>query len=867
MMEKTYQFQNFEQEILAWWAIHLPKKKPTKGPYTVMMPPPNITGSLHLGHALSSTFQDILIRYHRMQGYNVLWLPGTDHAGIATQMMVERNLQEKGQNRIDLGREKFLKAVLEWKDEYGTRIIEQMKRLGFSANWDRLCFTLDEPRCKAVTQAFITLYKKGLIYRAQRLVNWDPQLKTALSDLEVISKNEKGTLWTLRYETVDGKEYIDVATSRPETLFGDQAVAVHPKDARYQHLIGKKVRVPLTDHIIPILADDAVTPEKGTGAVKITPGHDPLDYAIAQRHGLELVTILHEDATLNGHVPKDFQGLSILKARQKVLDDLGPKVIEAVAISHDRPYSERSGASIEPRLTWQWYLDVAQMAQKSMQAVDQGLTVFKPEEWKDQFQYWMKNIQPWCLSRQLWWGHRLPVWYGPEGGVFVATSSEKAQEQARQHYGKPVDLTQDEDVLDTWFSSGLWPFSTLGWPEPTADMIERYPTDVLVTGFDILFFWVARMMMLSLDLTGKVPFKQVFIHPLIRDDKGQKMSKTKKNVVDPLDLVEKYGADALRFALISRPSGKQHMCFSTHHVETAQHFMTKIWNIGRFLVHHNVFAHTSSKRTSLNWSVNQSIAWSLSQTISTIEKDLAEHRFFDAAKTLYDFVWHEYCDVYLELAKEALLEDTLCAEVRDTLQWTFETILRIAHPFVPFITEKMWHVLKGEWGLSLKEWPLLKAPETQGVHDLKWFKELTHLLNRIKNSFFTEKESKMSIALYDLTVSQKTLIHQVMPFLVKKIGCACVLVEEKLEKNSVLFLVGKTKIFVSLPQESLEKHRQEIQTTLQKHQKDILSLEAKLKDENFMTRADPYVIQDHQRRLVEEKALAQELSSWITIFG
>lgn len=866
-MDKTYQFQTFEPEILAWWLHHLPTKKPTKGPYTIIMPPPNITGSLHLGHALSSTFQDILVRYHRMLGYDVLWLPGTDHAGIATQMMVERKLEAQGQSRVSLGREGFLSAVLDWKEEYGTRIIEQIKRLGFSANWDRLCFTLDEPRSHAVTEAFVRLYEKKLIYKAQRLVNWDTRLKTALSDLEVITIMEKGTLWTLRYDFLDGSGHVDVATTRPETLFGDQAIAVHPEDERYQHMIGQKIRLPLTDRIIPIIADVSVIQEKGTGAVKVTPGHDPLDYAIAQRHNLALVTIMYEDGTLNQEVPQEFQGLSCAKARSKVLEALGDRVVGQTSIEHNVPYSERSGACIEPRLTWQWYLDTTRMAKKSMEAVDRQETVFRPEGWKEQFQSWLKNIQPWCLTRQLWWGHRLPVWYGPDGHVIVARSQENADQQALRVFGKKVDLVQDEDVLDTWFSSALWPFSTLGWPQSVSDLTLRYPTDVLITGFDILFFWVARMMMLGIEMTGYVPFKQVYIHPLIRDEKGQKMSKTKKNVVDPLDVIEKYGADALRFALISCPTGKQHMRFGATHVEAAQHFMTKLWNIGRFLSHNGLMNGQDRPKNDspivLSWPVHQWISWNLSQTLETIENHLTEHRFFEASKALYDFVWHDYCDIYLEFAKDALLDPTLEKEVRHVLRWSFEMILFMCHPFVPFITEKLWHGMKGRWGLSLESWPVLKAPETQGVHDVAWFKEILSSVRRIKATFFREKDAKMAVSFRELTSSQKALLQQMSSFLIKRQGCSCVLIDQDLEQKSFPFLVQKTKIFVAMGDENREQHLAQLKASLDKHEKQAAMLEEKLKDAHFITKAEASVIDEHQERLVQEKSSLRELTSWI----
>ncbi|MBL0941109.1 MAG: valine--tRNA ligase [Alphaproteobacteria bacterium] len=587
MLEKTYHPSSIESTQYARWEASKAftfQADSTAQPYTIMMPPPNVTGSLHMGHALNHTLQDILVRYMRMKGFNVLWQPGTDHAGIATQMVVERQMDTEGLTRHDLGRKKFIDRVWTWKAQSGGTIVSQLKRLGISADWSRERFTMDDGLSLAVNRVFADLYQQGLIYKDKRLVNWDPKLHTAVSDLEVNNVESQGHMWYIRYPIHGEKDhFITIATTRPETLLGDTAVAIHPEDKRYQHLVGKSVVVPLVGRLISIISDEHCDPEKGTGVVKITPAHDFNDFAVGKRHNLPSINIFDENACLNDEAPEDLRGLDRFVARKAIvskLESLG--LLDKVeAIVHTLPYGERSEVIIEPRLTDQWYVNAKVLAEPAIRAVQDGKMSFIPENWATTYFEWLNNIEPWCISRQLWWGHRIPAWYGPDGTIFAAMNEAEAQEQAQKHYGKTVSLNQDEDVLDTWFSSALWPFSTLGWPNQTPELKICYPTQVLVTGHDIIFFWVARMMMMGLHFTGQVPFEKVYITALVRDEKGQKMSKSKGNIVDPLEFMDKYGADALRFALAALAGPGRDINFSISQVEGYRNFATKIWNAFR----------------------------------------------------------------------------------------------------------------------------------------------------------------------------------------------------------------------------------------------------------------------------------------------
>lgn len=687
-------------------------KQPT---FCIMMPPPNVTGSLHIGHALNYTLQDVLVRYYRMLGYDVLWQPGTDHAGIATQMVVERNLAAENLDRRQMGREAFLKRVWDWKEHSGNTIVQQQRQLGISPAWSRQRFTMDEGLSKAVRHIFVKLYKDGLIYRAKRLVNWDPKLLTAVSDLEVKNTDSKGHLWYIRYPLVsDATLFITIATTRPETLFGDTAVAVHPEDPRYQGLIGQKVRVPFVNREIPIIADTMSDPEKGTGAVKITPAHDFKDFEVGQRHSLDMINIFDEHACLNDQAPKPFQGLDRFKARDLVIQELERlELLEKTeAIQNALPYGERSNVILEPRLTDQWFMHVSALAEKALVCVEDGEVALFPESWKATYRHWMSHIQPWCISRQLWWGHQLPVWYGPDQKPFVAETAEEALAEAKTFYGKAVDLTQDDDVLDTWFSSALWPFSTLGWPEQTKDLDRFYPTSVLITGTDILFFWVARMMMMGLYATGKPPFHKIVLHALVRDQSGQKMSKSKGNVVDPLDLMQQFGGDAMRFAVAALSSPGRDIRFSQATVELYRNFGTKLWNAVRFLEMNQVTYDEAFDPTTCQHPMNQWIVQKIAETNTLFQDQLTRFRFDEAALALYQFVWGTFCDWYIEFSKILMAEAApeIQTETKKLLGWLMGTICHLLHPMMPFITEEIWSHLAPQGGLLIKAaWPKMTS--------------------------------------------------------------------------------------------------------------------------------------------------------------
>ena len=675
-----------------------------KTPYTIMMPPPNVTGSLHMGHALTFTLQDVLIRYHRMIGRDALWQPGMDHAGIATQMVVERQMAADGVSRRDLGRDRFIERVWEWKAESGGTIEHQQRHLGVSADWERSRFTMDKGLSDAVRKVFVKLHKDGLIYRDKRLVNWDPKFQTAISDLEVEQKDMNGKMWQLHYPVKDMDRMVTVATTRPETMLGDMAVAVHPDDERYQDLVGKMILLPLTDREIPIIADEYSDPEKGTGAVKITPAHDFNDFEVGRRHNLELLNIYDAFAALNEAVPEPYQGLDRFVARDKILADMDALGLlgEIEDIQNTVPHGDRSGVPIEPWLMDQWYVDAETLAQPAIEAVRDGRTRFVPQRWEKTYFDWMENIQPWCVSRQLWWGHRIPAWYGPDGTPFVELDETAALAAAEAYYGKAVDLIQDEDVLDTWFSSALWPFSTLGWPQDTQELNRYYPGSVLVTGFDIIFFWVARMMMMSMHfMEGEVPFTDIYIHALVRDEHGQKMSKSKGNVLDPLDLTAKYGADALRFTLVAMAAQGRDLKLSENRIESYRNFATKLWNASRFLEMNNCV--TPSLPETVNEPVNQWILSEFNNARYHTAQAVESYKFNEAADTLYHFVWNSYCDWYVEFIKPVMADSE---ETRRVAAYVLHQTLHLLSPFMPFITEELNAKLFGhDKMLMIANWP------------------------------------------------------------------------------------------------------------------------------------------------------------------
>jgi valyl-tRNA synthetase len=757
MIEKNYQPADIEGRMSLIWEdarafrAGRPERRNAK-PFTIVIPPPNVTGSLHMGHALNNTLQDILCRFERMRGRDVLWQPGTDHAGIATQMVVERQLMERQQpGRRAMGRERFVERVWEWKEESGGVIINQLKRLGASCDWSRERFTMDEGLSRAVVKVFVQLYREGLIYKDKRLVNWDPKLLTAISDLEVQQTEVKGSLWYLRYPVAgrtfspdDRTSFIVVATTRPETMLGDTGVAVHPDDPRYADLVGKHVILPLVGRKIPIVADTYSDPEKGSGAVKVTPAHDFNDFEIGNRHGLPRISVFDQEGCLALVDNEDYlrglpegaldfaqemHGIDRFAARKRIvtrLEDFG--FLEKIEPNtHMVPHGDRSGAVLEPYLTDQWYADARILAQSAIEAVRSGRTRFVPQNWEKTYFEWMENIQPWCISRQLWWGHQIPAWYGPDGKVFVAETEEEAVGDALGYYVEQGVITQeqgremaldrnkragfinrDEDVLDTWFSSALWPFSTLGWPANTPEVKRYYPTDVLVTGFDIIFFWVARMMMMGLHFMKQAPFSTVYIHRLVRDEKGAKMSKSKGNVIDPLGVIDEYGADALRFALARGAAQGHDIRLSPQLVETNRNFATKLWNACRFAEMNGCAVPPGFNPAQANETINRWIAHETSGAISEVTEEISAYRFNDAANAIYRFVWNVYCDWYVELAKPILLgeEGAAKAETRAMVAWARDQILKLLHPFMPFITEELWTVTaKRDTLLALTDWP------------------------------------------------------------------------------------------------------------------------------------------------------------------
>ena len=724
-MEKKYTHKDIEKRIYSQWeesnsfsaSTDIDNQKET---YCIVIPPPNVTGNLHMGHALNNTLQDILIRFNRMQGKDVLWQAGTDHAGIATQMVVERKLDtEKNLRKEDLGREEFVNEIWKWKEESGGQIINQLKRLGSSCDWERERFTLDEGLSKAVLYVFNKLYEDGLLYKDQRLVNWDIKFETAISDLEVQQIEVEGNLWYIKYPLQDDKsKFITIATTRPETMLGDTAIAVNPKDKKHNKLIGKMAIIPLSGRTIPIIGDDYAKMDEGTGAVKITPAHDFNDFEVGKRNHLEILNILDKSGHLvdDDFIPKKYRKLERFSARKEILSDLEAEglLIETKKHLHNVPHGDRSGVVIEPYLTDQWYVDAKELSKKAIQAIKDKKTQFVPENWEKTYFEWMDNIQPWCVSRQLWWGHQIPVWYGPDNHFFVAMDEGAAKKKAFDHYGKDTNLVRDEDVLDTWFSSALWPFSTLGWPEKTPEFEKYYNTDVLVTGFDIIFFWVARMMMMGLYLTDDVPFHTIYIHALVRDEDGQKMSKSKGNVIDPLSLIEKYGADSLRFTLSSMAAQGRDIKLAESRVEGYRNFITKIWNAARFISTHDIILDTNFDPTTVKQDQNKWILGELDNLNINVSQALDKFRFNDASAEIYSFTWHLFCDWYIEIIKNDMTQSSEgSVETKQTLVYTYLNLLKICHPFMPFVTEELSSIYKkGQELLVSSNWPSLVCNDT-----------------------------------------------------------------------------------------------------------------------------------------------------------
>jgi valyl-tRNA synthetase len=885
MLEKTFTPAEMEARLYAEWearGFFKPGRKPKAEPFTIVIPPPNVTGSLHMGHALNNTIQDILVRFERMRGKDVLWQPGTDHAGIATQMVVERLLQKENKtDRRAMGREAFLKRVWEWKEESGGTISRQLRRLGASCDWSRERFTMDEGLSKAVLKVFVQLYKDGLIYKDKRLVNWDPKLLTAISDLEVVQKEVKGSLWYLRYPIDGTDEFIVVATTRPETMLGDSGVAVHPENETLKHLIGKMVRLPLVGRLIPIVGDDYADPEKGTGAVKITPAHDFNDFDVGKRNDLKQINVLDQfgKVTLEGNadflegaqVPGEtmaLHGLDRFEARKRIVD-----AFEALGLldkiephTNQVPHGDRSDVVIEPWLTEQWYVNAAEMAKPAIAAVEKGDTAFVPKNWEKTYYEWMRNIQPWCISRQLWWGHQIPAWYGPDGTVFVEETETIALEAAARHYGSRVELTRDEDVLDTWFSSALWPFSTLGWPDETPELKRHYKTDVLVTGFDIIFFWVARMMMMGLHFMKEVPFHTVYIHALVRDEKGQKMSKSKGNVIDPLELIDAYGADALRFTLAAMAAQGRDIKLAKSRVEGYRNFGTKLWNAARFAEMNGVAHDPNYDPLAARVTVNRWIAGETARAEGQVRQALADYKFNEAAGALYQFVWNVFCDWYLELIKPILTgtDEAAKAETRATTAWVMDQILLLLHPFMPFVTEELWQQTgtRSTW-LIETSWPAYKGlGDAKADAEMEWVIRFISEVRSVRAEMNVPAGAKIACVLVSANSETRRRADAWENEIMRLARLSSISFEDQVPKASAQIVLDEAT--VALPLEGVidftaEKAR--LAKELEKIAKDMAAIDGRLNNPGFVAKAPPEVLEesrDRKSELAARKAKVDE---------
>jgi len=921
-MDKTFEPQSIEQQCYkSWEEAGLFKASGSGDPYCILLPPPNVTGSLHMGHGFQQTIMDALTRYHRMKGDNTLWQVGTDHAGIATQMVVERQLNAQGKTRHDLGREDFIKKVWEWKEHSGGTITGQMRRLGTSPDWSREVFTMDEDLSKAVTEVFVKLHEEGLIYRGKRLVNWDPVLHTAVSDLEVLNEEEDGHMWHMRYPLADGSGELVVATTRPETMLGDTAVAVHPDDERYQGFIGKEIKLPITGRLIPVIADDYVDQEFGTGCVKITPAHDFNDYDMGKRHNLPMINILTDDAKINDEAPEAYRGLDRFDARKQIVADLDAQGALVKIEPHKLkvPRGDRTGAVIEPYLTDQWYVAVESLAKPAIEAVESGEIRFVPENWNKTYYQWMHNIQDWCISRQLWWGHRIPAWYDENGNVFVGRTEEEVRE--KHGLGSDVTLSQDDDVLDTWFSSALWPFATMGWPEETPDLETFVPSSVLVTGFDIIFFWVARMIMMTKKFTGKIPFKDIYITGLIRDENGDKMSKSKGNVLDPIDLIDgidieslvtkrtagmmqpqlaekiarrtrkqfpdgiqAYGTDALRFTFAAMASTSRDINFDMARVEGYRNFCNKIWNASRFVLMNTEEHDTGRDGGEMVLSMADRWIWAkFQQTLVEFEKALEDYRFDIAAQTVYEFTWNQFCDWYLELTKPVLNNDASTeAEkrgTRHTLINVLESLLRLLHPLMPFITDTIWQrvvplsALKVEEGASImvQAFPEVDAAKQDDkvLADIEWVKKFIVGIRNIRGEMDISPNKPLNALLKNVSDEDARRLDAAKAFLDKlsKLETVTILKDGEEAPASATALVGEMEILIpmaGLIDKDAELAR--ITKAMEKIEKDVSRTRGKLGNEKFVSNAPEAVIEKERAKLEEgEKALAKLKEQFETI--
>ena len=870
MLDKTYDPKNFEEKIYAEWEAagdFKPNMNKNKEAFAVVIPPPNVTGVLHMGHALDDTLQDILIRYNRMLGKNVLWQPGMDHAGIATQLVVERNLAAEGITRHDLGREKFIETVWQWKEKSGGTICKQLRRLGASCDWSRARFTMDEGLSRAVRKIFVRLYKDGLIYKAKKLVNWDSKFMTAVSDLEVVQKETVGKMYYYKYP-IKGEEgeFVHIATTRPETMFGDTAVAVSKDNEKLKHLIGKECIIPIINRAIPIVADDHADPEKGTGAVKITPAHDFNDFEVGKRHNLPLINILNPDATLNENTP--FAGMDTQSARKATiakLEELGfmEKIEDHPMVI---PYGDRSNVVIEPMLTDQWFVDAPTLAKEAIRAVEDGEMQFVPKSYEKTYFEWMRNIQPWCISRQLWWGHQMPIWYGPDGEIFCEENEEEAQAAADRHYGSRVELTRETDVLDTWFSSGLWAFSTLGWPDKSEYLDTFYPTSVLVTGFDIIFFWVARMMMMSMYVMKKVPFKKAYIHGLVRDEQGRKMSKSKGNTVDPMEIIEKYGADALRFFMAAMETQGRDINVSEARIQGYRNFATKLWNSARFGEMNECALPADFDENGVKHPVNRWIVAKVKEATVELTENLDNFRFSDAANTVYQFVWGAFCDWYIEMIKPILYgsNEEEKAETRAAFAWVLNRILVILHPFMPFITSELWNNTgtRSERLINVS-WPKNESFDTAAIGDIDWVIELIGSIRSLRAEMNLPAGAKLTVLLKGANADSLAHLLRFKPIIcsLARLEDICGY-EDEITPDMVQSVFREASLLIPLKGVvDFAAERERLQKELAGLEQNLAGYERKLSNPSFVERAPAAVVEEEKRRraeALENKAKVEE---------
>lgn len=879
MLEKNYNPKDFEEKIYEKWendGDFKPDMKSKNEAFSIVIPPPNVTGVLHMGHALDDTLQDILIRYNRMQGKKVLWQPGTDHAGIATQMVVERNLAKEGITRHDLGREKFIEKVWEWRKQSGGTICRQLRRLGASCDWSRERFTMDEGLSRAVRKIFVSLYKDGLIFKAKKLVNWDPKLGTAVSDLEVVQKETVGKMYYYKYpiEGADG-EYIHIATTRPETMFGDTAVAVSKENPKLAHLIGKNCIIPIINRVIPIIGDEHADPEKGTGAVKITPAHDFNDFEVGKRHNLPMINVLNPDATLNENTP--YAGLTTMEARAKTIEKLTELGLMDKIEDHPMviPYGDRSGVVIEPLMTDQWFVDAPKLAVDAIKAVEDGDMQFVPKSYEKTYFEWMRNIQPWCISRQLWWGHQMPIWYGPDGEIFCEENEDEAKAAAAKYYGKEVELTRETDVLDTWFSSGLWAFSTMGWPDETEFLKTFYPTSVLVTGFDIIFFWVARMMMMSMYMMKRVPFRKCYIHGLVRDEQGRKMSKSKGNTVDPMETIEKYGADALRFFMAAMETQGRDINLSDSRIQGYRNFATKLWNAARFCEMNECYSVKDFEVKSVKLEISKWIMAKAKEASAEVTENLNNFRFSDAANAVYQFVWGTFCDWYIELIKPIFYGENAAEikEIRAVTAWTLDRILIMLHPFMPFITEELWDNLTARSGkLIHAAWPADENVNAADKNEIDRAIDIISAIRSLRSSMNLPAGAKLHAYVKDAVAETLTAVERQ-----KALICKLARLEElealgnrEVTKDMVQTVSREAAILIPLKGVvDFEAERTRLQKELETLNKNLEGYSRKLSNESFVAKAPAAVVAEEKRRqaeALENKAKVEDALARIANF-